>query len=269
MPVLTLNSVPVRYRLEDHAPGATAGIPLVLLHMAGGGSSVWGPVASLCGRRHLVLAPDFPGHGQSGVLPAQPDLPTVPGVSPHLVRLARFTLDFLTAAGHPRAVLCGHSMGGAVALTAALLDPARVAGLGLVCTSAQLQLLPGLKRQMHADYEAFVAGFTSAALPVNVDSATQHRNRPVFPQAPREVVLADFESVDGFDVLARLQGLRMPAAIIAGEMDVLTPPANAEAMLRALPDATLTMVPAAGHLLPRQFPAPVAHALLELMARVL
>jgi pimeloyl-ACP methyl ester carboxylesterase len=267
MPTVTVEERPVRYREEG--PAADGGVPVILLHMAGGSSSVWGPVASQVGRSRRVVAPDFPGHGQSAAWASPPEHAGRPaGVSTRVWSLAHWTVALLDALEIPRAVLVGHSMGGCVALCTARLAPGRVAGLGLVCSSARLHLPPGFRDVLQHHYATFVQSFTQAALPSHHDTATAHRARPIFPQAEQDVVVADFLGVDGFDVVDGLPSIRVPAAVVAGEMDAVTPPLHAHQLAQGLPDATLTLVPGAAHLLPREAPAQVTHALLGLLARV-
>ena len=47
---------------------------------------------------------------------------------------------------------------------------------------------------------------------------------------------------------AALASVRVPALVVVGEEDTLSPPADAEAMAEALPNARLVRIPAAGHL---------------------
>src|SRR5512133_3755617 len=114
-----------------HAPGdAGPHPPLVLVHGAGAASDDWPPeLRALPGRR--VLAVDLPGHGAA------------PGPAPGSVAAFASAVEaLLDAHGIASAVIAGHSMGGAIALTLALERPARVAGLVLVSTGARLRVAP-------------------------------------------------------------------------------------------------------------------------------
>jgi pimeloyl-ACP methyl ester carboxylesterase len=48
-----------------------------------------------------------------------------------------------------------------------------------------------------------------------------------------------------FDLLPHM---KVPTLILVGEQDVLTPPADSEAMAKAIPGSTLVKIPEAGHL---------------------
>ena len=55
----------------------------------------------------------------------------------------------------------------------------------------------------------------------------------------------------------------MPALVLAGEEDVITPPAGCREMAEAIPGARLVTIPMAGHLTPMERPRAVATALSE------
>ncbi len=267
MPTLQVSNATVRYRHEE-GPPARRGLPVVLLHMAGGGGSVWGPVASLLGRHAPVVAPDFPAHGQSGPVDLRTlALPPRRGVHPHLLGLAGWTLALLDALALPRVILAGHSMGGMVALCAALAAPQRVAGLGLVCTSGRMTLPASLRQLVAQDLPALAAGLVGAAWPQGpLANGASIGARAIFPQAPLAVVQEDFDAVDGLDLLDVLGALAgLPTVVVTGEMDVLTPPSHGVALAAALGAPAPLRVPDGGHLLPRQQPAVVAHALASLL----
>jgi pimeloyl-ACP methyl ester carboxylesterase len=61
-------------------------------------------------------------------------------------------------------------------------------------------------------------------------------------------------------VLAQVQ---VPALVVVGEHDALTPPAEAEAMAKAIPGAQFRVVPGAGHLTPLERPAELVEALAD------
>jgi len=52
------------------------------------------------------------------------------------------------------------------------------------------------------------------------------------------------------DSRSTLPTISVPALVLVGQEDALTPPAEAEAMARAIPGAAIAVVPRAGHLSP-------------------
>jgi pimeloyl-ACP methyl ester carboxylesterase len=233
---------------EDHAPADAAGVPLLLVHGAGGTRATW-PEAlrRLPGRR--VVAVDLPGHGAS-------PLPGERAVEAYVRRL----VDLLDALGIARAALGGHSMGGAIALGLALDAPDRVAGLLLVGTGARLRITPAVL-QAAADpararevAEAVAAVSFGAAVP---EALREECARGLAAGAPG-VLHGDFTACDAFDAMDRLGAVRAPARLVVGAEDRLTPPKYAAFLRERLPGEGLLVVPGAGHMVTWEAPGAVA-----------
>ncbi len=240
----------------DSGPAAAGGPPLVLVHGAGGTHRHWPEqVRQLPGRR--VIALDLPGHGGS------------PGPAPGSVAgLARSVLGLLDALALGSAVIAGHSMGGAVALTLALETPARVAGLVLCGTGARLRVSPAVL-QATAD-PAALAQAADAMAEWSLGALAGPALRREFVEcllanAPG-VVHADFAACDAFDVMARLGEIRAPALVLCGTEDRLTPPKYSEYLRDRIAGARLELVPGAGHLVTLEAPGAVARAVEAFLA---
>jgi pimeloyl-ACP methyl ester carboxylesterase len=115
-----------------------AGPPLVLVHGLGGTIENWRALAPALAVDHRVVVPDLPGHGHSELLPEARDVDA----------LAEAALGILDAEDAGDAVWVGHSLGGVVALRAAVLRPdaargvvlAAAAGIGTGGRAAQITL---------------------------------------------------------------------------------------------------------------------------------
>lgn len=115
-----------------------AGSPLVLVHGLGGIIENWCALAPALAERHRVLVPDLPGHGRSALL----------AEARNLDPLADAALGLAEAEDVRGAVWIGHSLGGVVALRAAVLRPdavrgvvlAAAAGIGSASRAAQVTL---------------------------------------------------------------------------------------------------------------------------------
>ena len=101
------------------------GTPLVLVHGLGGTIENWRALAPPLTARHRVLVPDLPGHGRSAPLPEARDVDA----------LAEAVLAIAAAEESRDAVWVGHSLGGVVALRAAVLRPDAVRGLVLAAAA--------------------------------------------------------------------------------------------------------------------------------------
>jgi pimeloyl-ACP methyl ester carboxylesterase len=233
--------------LETHAPPDASGVPLLLVHGAGGTHATWPEtLRRLPGRR--VLTVDLPGHGSSP-LPGERSVPDY----------VRRLVELLDALGIERVAVGGHSMGGAIALGLALEAPERVAGLLLVGTGARLRIAPAIL-QASADpararevADAVAAVSFGAAAPPGLREAYAAGIAGVAPG----VLHGDFTACDTFDVMARLAEVRAPSRLVVGEEDRLTPPKYAAFLRAGLPGEGLLTVPGAGHMVTWEAPGAV------------
>ena len=108
-----------------HYAAGGDGPPLVLVHGLGGTIENWRSLAPSLAAEHRVLVPDLPGHGRSELLPEARDVDT----------LAEAVLGIADAEEAGDAVWIGHSLGGLVALRAAVLRPDAVRGLVLAAAA--------------------------------------------------------------------------------------------------------------------------------------
>jgi len=247
MPYLTLDpSLPCRDRLfyADHQPAAR-GPALLLLHGAAGSHLVWpGPIRRLADMR--VVALDLPGHGRS-------DPPGRRAIT-HYASVVR---AFANTIGLDQFIVVGHSLGGAIALALALEPPPGFCGLVLVGTSARLRVSDTLLGGCLASFDRaadFIVEYGFAATP------------PLLRQKTRQAILAtgavttfgDFLACSRFDARTQLGGIDLPALVICGTGDRLTPPRQAEALAAGLPRARLALVDGAGHFVMLERPDEVA-----------
>ena len=236
------------------------GESLVLLHGFSGTRRAWdGVTASLSAERYLPLALDLPGHGEAADAPRPI---TFAGCVEHVLALspARFTL-------------CGYSMGGRIALHAALAAPERIVRLVLVSTTAGIQddaeraarrasdgrLAEELERIPFEDFiERWRAQPLFAGDPPEVGELAcedQRRNRPDALAA----VLRGIGSGEMVPLWDRLGELEMPVTVLVGDRDTKFQ-ALGRRMVELLPSAELEIVPG-GHGLPLENPVAVARML--------
>ena len=105
------------------APGNPGATPLVLLHGIFAEKDHWVDFARPLTSQYRVIAPDFPGFGESTRLDDQPY-----DYAAHIQRLGAL----LDALGIEKAHLAGNSMGGTIAALFALQHPERVASVAFI-----------------------------------------------------------------------------------------------------------------------------------------
>ena len=243
--------------------GDAGGTPLVLLHGAGCNlEDMRLALGETLAARHRVLLVDRPGQGWSEGRGRGLNSPAVQAA------VLRELLDRL---GDERAVLVGHSWGGALALAFALDHPHRTAGLVLLAPPTH----PQLRRRMTRLYRMLatpLAGWLFAhtlALPLAAATFGAGIRAAFAPQLPPPhylkrsaaflllrpaVFLAnvrDMADLRGFLLhqARRYHELAAPIVIIQGDRDsVVASERHAKALAAAAPQAKLIVLPGIGHM---------------------
>ncbi len=193
-------------------------------------------------------------HQQHGTLPA----------------MAAALLAGLPAGRH---VLIGASMGGMVALHAALQAPARMAGLALLGTSAHADT-PELIRLRSDACALFAQGRTDEVLRANTAFAFHPANAAntallsdylaLVTRAGAEQLIRQNQAVMARpDLRAALPQISCPTLVAVGEADALTVPERSAEIAAAIAGARLETVAGAGHMLTLEQPAAINRLLLD------
>jgi pimeloyl-ACP methyl ester carboxylesterase len=233
---------------------------LLLVHGMAGTARNWDGVIEPLALHNTVIAPDFPGHGDSA-----------PGGGDYsLGSLASGLRDLMIALGHDRATLVGHSLGGGVALQFTYQFPEMVERLVLVSSGGlgpevgailRAAALPGanLFIRSTAAPGSLAGGWISGALGKiglrpNADLAEVGRayasladadRRKAFLSTLHAVVDTDGQRVAALDRLYLAEAL--PVLIIWGEQDPIIPVGHGRAAHAQLPGSRLEVFPDAGH----------------------
>ncbi len=241
------------------------GAPVVLVHGFGGDLDNWSLVQAQLAEARPVFAVELPGHGQS----------TKDVGEGRLADLTTAVVAAIDALSLGEVVLVGHSLGGAVALSAALALGDRAKALGLVCPAAA----PG--GVLSADYlDAFVAARRARDLKAPMEKlfkdpslATLEMREELIRAkrldgAPEALTLIKDNLKGGdpayADLYGRLADAPSALALIASREDQIVGPPD----VAAFPDrTTVTWVEDAGHMPHAEKSDVVAEALQALIAR--
>jgi len=254
MPRITVDDVESFYTAQG--PAFAPQPALVLIHGAGGDSSIWhAQISALAGERR-VIAVDLPGHGQSGGKPAD-----------CAERYARWLKLLTHELELPAFVLAGHSMGGCVAQQFARMYPQTLRGLILAGTGLRFEIPAGYVDLLRQDFDeaCLVSCRQAYAGPMTADvlergRAMLHRNGPA-------VLARDLELCAGFDSTAWAHSLALPCLILCGVQDAITPIALSHRLAGAIADSTLCAVEAAGHMAMQEQPELFNRDISRFMAR--
>ncbi len=156
-----------------------------------------------------------------------------------------------------QAIFAGLSMGGYIALSIARNFPERMAGLILIDTRETAdndEQRKGRYAMIEKVREAgsvqpVVDGMLPKMLTPEAPEEMRERVREIMSSSSPEGVIAALEAMatrpDSTELLPKID---VPALVVVGAEDTITPPIDAERMARALPNATLVSIPGAGHL---------------------
>ena len=236
--------------------GHAEGRPLLFVHGVTLSTDVWRYQLRDLADEFRVLALDQRGHGRS-----------VPGTDGWAVdRLGRDIATVLETLDLRGAIVVGHSMGGFATMKFCIDHPDvladRVAGVTLINTSAGQFFGPGRERMLPVVRRAIVAGAKQSAN-ANRHAAymgtrvtlgrrpsrshvrlTYDLNRATDPATMTGCVLAFLD----MDLRDALKTVHVPAVVVAGSQDRLTPPRYARTIADRLAGAKLVILPGCGHM---------------------
>ena len=245
------------------------GPPVLLLHGVMTTGEVFHLIVAALGGSFRLLRPDLRGHGRSGHLPGPDDPGTVAAdLGP--------TLDAL---GLSSVHLVGYSHGGAAAQAFARAHPDRVRSLVLV-GAYTFQPLTWWERLGGRLAPAVVAvlGVPRLAWLVRqarpsggggkVTPTAAARGATTMMANDSHRMASALRATRCFDSRDWLGEIRVPTLVIGGGSDRIVAPRQARLLATGIPDATLHVLPGAGHLLPLSHPDELARLVTAWIATV-
>jgi pimeloyl-ACP methyl ester carboxylesterase len=271
---IELHGHQVVYRVAGDGP------PVVLIHGMVNASRHWAAVAERLAERHLVIAPDLIGHGDSATPRGDYSL----GAHAAVIR------DLLSALGIERATMVGHSLGGGIAMVYFWQFPERVDRLALVSSGGlgdevspllRSAALPGASTLISLAGHRRLTGALDAAgarlrdrgssLGVQLQAIARALRplesagqREAFVQSLRAVIDRRGQRVSATDRLYLLR--EMPTLIAWGERDRTIPPSHGLAAHHAIPGSRFVTIAGAAHFPHLERPDELAAALEDFIA---
>jgi pimeloyl-ACP methyl ester carboxylesterase len=225
------------------------GPAVLLMHAFPLGLFMWEKQAQALEKTHTVVRFDARGFGGS---PPGDALLT-------MERIADDAQGLLEQLSIDKAVVGGCSMGGYAALAFARRHARRLSGLLLLDTRAAADSPEARKGRGELADKVLKQGAQAAAdafMPKLVGETTK-KERPQVVEAVKAAILATAprgiaDALAGLaaraDSTPSLREIAVPTLVLVGEEDVITPVADAQAMVAAIPGARLAVIPKSGHL---------------------
>jgi 3-oxoadipate enol-lactonase len=246
-----------------------SGTPVLFIHGFPHDRSLWSEQVSALSTHVRCIAPDLRGFGESST------------EGPYSVdQYADDLAALLTSLSIERAVVCGLSMGGYIAMAMWRRHAHRVSALILCDTKAGADTEEGRRKRDELIATAKQEGSAKVAalqLPGMVGKTTREkrpdivdRARAMMERQPVEGIVGALTALrDRPDSRATLATVTVPTLVLVGDEDVLTPVAEAEGIVAALgpqAHAKLEIVQGSGHASCLERPAAVTHVLADFLA---
>ncbi len=242
----SVNGVRLHYEVSGSGP------VIVLTHGLGGNLEFWQPTAEALEDSYTVLRWDVRGFGRSD-RPGGPDDPKV------------WAADLDALLGQldvPSAVIVGISMGGVVAQRFALDFRERTRALILMSTTSEVgdwARKGWLERARLVEEQGLAAVLTEGPslsyakayaekYATEIRAAAEESARRNDPHS----YAAAARAVSAYNFTAELGRLDLPALVLQGLDDGLTPPGGGVILARAIPGARLELIEECGHPIPAE-----------------
>ena len=245
MKVLLQNNINLNY-VERGNP---AGLPVVFLHGFPFNHKMWEPQMRALPNTIRAISFDIRGHGESQVADGQ-------------YTLEFFVDDLIALMDHlviDKAVLCGLSMGGYIALRAIERHPERIKALVLSDTKsgadgneAKVGRSAAMSAVKNEGVPAFAESFVKKIFASETFTNNSHGVTTIKDIIRSNTILGISGTLLALasrtDTTASLSSIDVPTLILVGEEDTLTPPSESEAMHALIKGSELVRIQGAAHM---------------------
>jgi len=229
------------------------GRPLVLLHGWAMSAAAFNELAGLLAVNFRVLVPDLPGHGES-----------TPAEQHDLAGVSALLTEWLTSLGVESCALVGWSLGGMLSLQIVNDGIFPVQRLALIGSTPKFTIgddwpygLPAtqvraMARNLQRQFEATLAEFfalTFAGETISIDRLRAIRNFAVRASSlpDQDAAFALLNKLAEQDQRDLLPGIQVPALVLHGELDRISPVGAGRAMADCLPLGEFVSLAGIGH----------------------
>jgi len=202
-------------------------------------------------------AVDLPGHLQGRILNT-------------VEEYVDWLREHIRGNGYRDVVLAGHSFGGAIALTYALRHPQELRAIIIIGSGARLKVhhayLTTLERAVKGDlrkWHQLLAEIHRLA-PEDYRSEVTEKQKAIGPA----IMLSDFLCCNELDLMDRLQEIIVPALVICGELDIMTPVKYAHYLGAKLANSQVVIIPGATHFVFAEKPKAVNEAIADFLKTI-
>jgi len=209
---------------------------IIFVHGAGGSAATWFLQIKGLSKYYHIIAIELNGHGKSQ------DRSENDVTQSYLIDIG----DIVSKYKKP--ILGGHSMGGALTQLFSLQHPELLGGIILVGTGARLRVNPLVFEMLDSNFDGYIEALGTFMFHEGVSKEMIAVSRQEARKCPPHIIRRDFELCNQFDIMKAVSNITMPAIIIVGEDDVMTPVKYANYLHTSIKNSTIHIVKSAGHM---------------------
>jgi pimeloyl-ACP methyl ester carboxylesterase len=226
---------------------------MLFLPGSGGGQEAW------------TCQTDYFRDAEAIALPGHPDGEPCTSIDDYVEWLR----GYVHRQGYKDVVLAGHSLGGAIAQLYGLKYGNEVKALILIGTGARLRVRPDILASIkamigdEAAWRKYLEDSYPSADPENKRMVVEARMKigPV-------VLLNDFLCCDKFDIMDKVQNIKLPTLVICGTADEMTPVKYANYLADKIAGSVMVVIDGGTHAVFREKPKEVNQAIENFLARI-
>lgn len=244
------------YYFTDHRQNDNPYPPVLLIHGAGGTHLDWSPhIRKLPEANAIAL--DLNGHGKSD------------GDGHNTIQdYAQDIMAVIDALHLEPVIICGQSMGGAIAQHLALYYPEYIAGMILITTGAKLQVHPDIIGKILTNYEQVVQLLITWYWSDDIDEQTRQLSYNQLMRISPQIVYGDYQACNDFDLREQLTQIHTPTLVVGATEDKMTPVKYSQYLAKNLPNAELVIIKETGHMAHLEKPLKVREAMQNWLVRL-
>ena len=160
-------------------------------------------------------------------------------------------------------ILCGHSLGGAIAQAYYFKYPKDLRALILVGTGARLRVSPAILEATQKDIKQYIDTIPVGAFFKKTSKDIINQFVSDTSKLKPAVIYTDYKICDSFDTLENTSKINVPCLIICGNKDLLTPPKYSQFFKEKIKNSKLVIVKNAAHMVMLEKPTDVDKAIEE------
>lgn len=217
---------------------------IVFVHGSGGNHTLWGGQYRALQGEFNVASIDLPGHGLSGGAGER-----------DVMRFVEWVKKAIGALGLKRPVLAGHSLGAAISLNFAIHEGGLLSAIVPVGGGVRMPVNPAILGKIHSDLPSVISMVVKFAISKPNRDAVGPWLQEGLEKVNPDAFYGDLYACDRMDITNEIAKISIPALVVCGDDDKMTPPDLSRFIADTIPGARLALIEGAGHYVMREKPA--------------